>query len=160
MEQLDLSEFFNTKPQADDFSQRMSLISAQIFEMSFNPEAALLEHFGLKKREAFMNLLRNSKVNAESRKAIKEFTDAMLIKITALPVISIVLAFEPRETTLQLLSRWFILNLKKQVLFDIKIDEKIVAGAAVMSNGKYLDFSIKPHFDRAFAEMTKPAVVK
>lgn len=160
MDEMDLSEFFNTKPQAEDFAARMQLISAQIFEMSFNPQSALLDHFGIKKKDAFMTLMRNNDVNGESRKAIKEFIDKIQIKISSLPVLSLVMAFEPKEETLQLLSRWFLINTKKQMLFDIKVDPALIAGAAIMSNGKYLDFSVRPAFERVFKEMTKPPVTE
>jgi hypothetical protein len=156
MENLDFSDFFNTKPEADDFVVRMTIISSKIFETSFNPHVALLEQFGIEKRDAFMKLLLNNQVNAESRKAIKSFIDSMIIKISSLPVMSLVLAFEPKTETLKLLSEWFIVNTKKQVLFDIKVDPGLIGGAAIRSRGKYLDFSIKPVFDKHFAQMSAP----
>ncbi|MDO8270036.1 MAG: F0F1 ATP synthase subunit delta [Candidatus Levybacteria bacterium] len=148
MEVIDLSDLFNTRSQAEDFSARLELVAKEIFETGFNPEKALLSQFGITKKETFMNLLRNNNVNAESRLAIKEFIDKIQAKIASLPVMSMVLAFEPTDETLQAFSRWFILNTKKQVLFDIKIDKTIIGGAAILSNGKYLDYSIKPTFEK------------
>ena len=57
---------------------------------------------------------------------------------------------------LQGLSRWFILNTKKQALFDITVDRNLIGGVAIRAEGKYLDFSIKPDFDRAFRETFGP----
>ena len=134
-EHIDLSDLFNTRPQAVDFSARLTIILKKVFEKEFNPEKIFMEQFGIEKKDKFMTLLRDNNV---------------------LPVISLVLAFEPNEHTLQLFSRWFTLNTNKQVLFDIKVDKKLIAGAAILSNGKYLDFSIKPEFDVIFAQMFKP----
>ncbi len=145
---LDLSNLFNTKAQAQDFSARLELINQKIFETSFNPETALLEHFGIKKKDAFMALLLENGVNSESRLAIKGFISKIQEKITGLSVVSLVLAFEPKEQTLKSLSHWFIVNIKKQVLFDITVDSSIIGGMAILSNGKYLDFSIRPAFDQ------------
>lgn len=154
METIDLSDLFQTKAQADDFSDRLALIAKKLFETSFNPESALLEHFGIKKKDMFMTLLRNNNVNPDSRLAIKEFIEKIQAKITALPVLSIILAFEPKEETLIALSSWFSLNTNKQVLFDVSVDRGLIGGAAIYSNGKFLDFSIRPHFQKALSEIS------
>lgn len=161
METIDLSDFFNTKPQAEDFSERLSLVNKKIFETGFNPETALLEQFGIEKKDKFMVMLRNNNVNAGSRMAIKQFIEIILSQIGAMPVLSITLAFEPTEKTLQNLSRWFLLTFNKQMLFDIKVDISLIGGAAIMSNGKYMDFSIRPNFDKVFNGMfPKPVAQK
>ena len=153
MDTIDLSDLFNTKAQAEDFADRLELISQKIFATHFNPEAALLDNFGIKKKDAFMTLLRNNNVNPESRLAIKEFIEKIQAKITALPIISLILAFEPKEETLQAFSRWFVININKQVLFDVQVDRALVAGAAIRSNGRYLDFSIKPILDKVTTDV-------
>lgn len=153
MDILDLSDLFNTKAQADDFTNRLSAISQKVFATQFNPEAALLDNFGIKKKDAFMTLLRNNNVNPESRLAIKDFIEKIQTKILTLPVISLILAFEPKEETLQTFSRWFVINVNKQVLFDVQVDKSLVAGAAIRSGGKYLDFSIKPVLDKITSEV-------
>lgn len=154
METIDLSDLFHTKAQADDFSIRLGLITKKIFETSFNPETALLEHFGIKKRDIFMTMLRDNHVNPDSRLSIKEFIEKIQAKILALPVLSIILAFEPKEQTLQALSSWFMLNTNKQVLFDISVDPGLVAGAAIYSKGRYLDFSIRSVFNKSVQEIS------
>lgn len=148
METIDLSDLFNTRAQAEDFSARLAIILKQAFATGFNPEKALLEQFGISKKEAFMTMLRNNNINPESRLAIKEFIEKIQAKIATLPTISLVLAFEPNEETLQSLSRWFILNTNKQVLFEIKVDKSIIGGASILSGGKYLDYTIKPNFEK------------
>lgn len=156
MEILDLSDLFNTRMQAQDFAARMSIVVKKVFETGFTPEKALLEQFGIEKKDAFMTLLRDNNVNAESRLAIKEFIDKMLAHIGTLQTITLTLAFEPTEKTLQGLSRWFILNMKKQVLFDIQVDRNLIGGAAIQSSGRFLDYTIKPDFDRIFRETFGP----
>jgi len=51
-----------------------------------------------------------------------------------------------------------ILNMKKHVLFDIKIDPTLIAGTTMTYAGKYMDFSIKPVFDAVLKgdDLTKP----
>lgn len=160
MHPIDLSDLFNTRPQAVDFSARLTIILKKVFEKEFNPERVFMEQFGIEKKDKFMTLLRDNNVNPQSRLDIKNFMERIQERISTLPVISLVLAFEPTEKTLQMFSRWFVLNTNKQVLFDIKVDKKLIGGAAILSNGKYLDFSIKPEFDAIFAQMFKPQTPK
>jgi F0F1-type ATP synthase delta subunit len=155
MDTVDLSELFNTRPQSIDFSSRLTVVIKQIFAKEFNPEKVLLEQFGIEKKDAIMTLLRNNNVNPQSRLDIKAFLEKIQEKINSMQVISLILAFEPREETLQGLSQWFLINMNRQVLFDIKVDKTLIGGAAILSGGKYLDYSIRPNFMKAF-DLTFP----
>ncbi len=147
MEQTDFSDFFKTKAQANDFVNRLASISQQVYQADFNLENVLMEQFGLQKKDTFLRLLREKKVNLDVH-SLKEFLDKLQTTVTALPLVSLTLAFEPQEQTLKLIADWFLLNIGKSVLFDIKVDKNLIAGAALFYNGKYLDFSIKPKFER------------
>ncbi len=72
--------------------------------------------------------------------------------VAALPVMSLVLAFEPKDTTLIALSEWFLLNIKRQALFEITVNPRMIAGVTISFKGRHLDFSIKPTFDAIVAE--------
>lgn len=160
MDTLDLSDFFNTKQQAQDFSIRLSQISQKIFETDFDPEASFIDHLGVQKKDRFMILMRNNNINAQSRKAIKEFIDAIQSKINSMPVLSLVLAFEPKDKTLKALAQWFVINNKRQTLFDVKVDSSIIAGAQILVNGQYLDFTVRPFFEKSFHEVIFGAAPK
>jgi hypothetical protein len=145
MEELDLSYFFKTKDEALDFSTHLAIVSDKIFETGFNLEKVLSEQFGIQKKNQLINLMTKEGVSEQSQSALKEFINKVQNKITNLPTISMTIAFIPREKTLQVLSEWFMLN-HKQVLFDIKTDSNILAGATIFVNGRYMDFSLKPKF--------------
>lgn len=147
MSQIALSPFIQTKPQANDFSARLATIAEQTFQTNFNLEKALMTHFGIEKKDKFIALLRENNVGVDSLPALKTFLLTIQEQISNLSVLPITLAFEPKEQTLTTLSDWFFLNLKKQVLFDIHVDRKLVGGAAITFNGKYIDLSIKAQFD-------------
>ncbi len=147
MDQLNLSDFFTTRPQAVDFSTRLSAVSDQVYSAGFNLESALLAQFGLSKKDKFMTLLRDQAVNHESNSSLQEFLTRVREKIAALSVVTLTLAFEPDEKILYELSEWFVLNINRQVLLDINVDPDLIAGAAVTFAGKFQDFSVKPKFN-------------
>jgi F0F1-type ATP synthase delta subunit len=154
--QMDLTDFFSTKLQANDFSARLALISEQAYETGFDLEKALMEQFGLVKKDKFLTLLRDQQVNLQSAKDIKNFLEKIQKLISSIPILTLTLAFEPKESTMKALSDWFMLNLKRQFVFDFKVDSNIIAGAIINFNGKYLDFSIKPKFEQILASIINP----
>jgi len=153
MEEISLSDFFHTKAQATDFSMHLATISENIYNTHFDLEKALTEHLGIKKKDLFISLLRDNKVNIYVNSELKSFFDKIQEAISNLPLLSLTIAFEPTEETLKILSEWLVLNIHKEVLFDITIDTKIIAGATISFSGKYTDQSIKTRFDQIFKDV-------
>jgi hypothetical protein len=153
MEQLDLSPYFKTKAQAADFSARLSAIAEAVYKTDFKLDAVLLEQIGVQKRDKFMSLLRDNGVNSESNSDLKTFFDTLQEKIAAMTVLSLTLAFEPKEQTLNAITDWFLVNSNKQILLEIVVDPTLLGGATLTFNGVYKDFSIKQTFVRILQEV-------
>lgn len=143
MENLNLSDFFTTKGQATDFAERLSRLSAMIYTTDFNLESALMQLFGIQKKEKIIALLRDQNVGTDSPTTLKDFITKIQTTITTLPVLSITLAFEPTGQTLKAISDWFVMNMKKQVLFDFVVDPRLIAGASITYKGKFKDYSFQ-----------------
>jgi hypothetical protein len=156
METLDLSAFFQTKAQANDFSARLSLISEKIYNTNFNLEKMLTDQFGIKKKDAFMSLMRQNKIDVKTNSVLKTFFSSITESIATLPILSLTLAFEPKEKTLQKLSEWFVLNINRQAVFDISVDPELIGGASISFKGKHMDFSIRPTFDEILNDILNP----
>lgn len=157
MTTLDLSSFFQTKAQASDFTSRVATLADKLYETDFNLETALLNEFGLKKKDAFMAIMRENNVSPDSTSSLKEFFTKLQEQVTSLPVLTLTLAFEPKDQTMKALAEWFVLNINKQVVFDINIDRSLIAGAAISFNGRDSDLSIREKFNKIVQDtMTKP----
>jgi hypothetical protein len=151
--ELDLTPFFKTKAQATDFSSRLAGISASVYENNFHLEQALLDEFGITKKDKFMSLLRNNKVNPEKAADLKAFFTKIQETTNTLPILSLTIAFEPKDKNLQALSEWFVMNIKKQMLFEITVDPHVIGGAKINYKGKFLDASVKPIFDKILLDL-------
>jgi F0F1-type ATP synthase delta subunit len=101
-----------------------------------------------------MKLLRDNNITSQSNNTLKDFLTKLQETTIALPLLSLTIAFEPTEETLKAFSEWFLLNVKKQVLFDIAVDPTLIGGATISYNGKHVNFSIKPTFDKILQEAT------
>ena len=148
MDHIDFSEFFSTKAEANDFLRTLTSITDTIFQTDFHLETALAEKFGITVSDRLLSFMHENNINLQSRDEIKIFLQKMHDVISALPVLSMTVAFEPQERTLKALSEWFFINIKKQVLFDFTVDSKLVAGATLTYKGKFFDFSIRPVVER------------
>lgn len=155
---MDLSGFFHTKQQASDFSARLADISEEIYKTDFNLEKILIDKLSLEKKEKFIILMRDNNINHASQSGLKDFLDKLQEKISQLPLLSITLAFEPKEETLNLISEWFLLNLKKQFVFDINVNLDLIAGIIINFNGKFKDYSIKSRFDKIISDIVETEV--
>ncbi len=58
MDTIDLSSFFKTQSQANDFSSRLATISKEIYQTNFTIEKALTEQFGVEDKLPDYTLLR------------------------------------------------------------------------------------------------------
>jgi F0F1-type ATP synthase delta subunit len=153
MEDFNFSDFFKTNTQATDFVTRLSSVSEQIYSTDFNLEKALSDQFGIQKKDKFMIILRDNKIPIDSNTALEDFLKKIREKISSMPIVSLMLAFEPKEETLKSISDWFPLNINMQVLLDIKVDPDIIGGTYINFNGKCSDFSIKPVFEQIHDEV-------
>ncbi len=162
MDQLDLTTFFKTRLQSQDFSSRLSRVISQIYSNDFNLENALQEQYGIEKKDKFIALLRDHNVATQSPPQLKDFMDKVLKEVLALPVLTLTLAFEPKQENLAAFSEWFLLNIRKQILFDIKVDPTIIGGSLVAFEGKFIDGSVKSIFekmlDQAFTSEAAPPI--
>lgn len=156
MENVDLSPFFQTRKDAAVFAQGVTKLSESLYRTDFHLENMLLSIFGLKKKEAFLTLLQIQKVPLTNVDSLKDFLTKLLAYIQTLPLLSLTIAFEPHPETLETIAKWFVNQLKIQLLLEITVDPKILAGATMSYKGKFLDYSIKPVFDKIAEETLHP----
>jgi len=143
-ETFDLTGFFQTRQQAIEFARGLDTISQAVYQSNFHLDTALTEQFGMQKKDLFLRLLRENNISQMTTSDIKAFLTRLIDAIPRLPVLTLTIAFEPQETTLKAISEWFVLNLHKQVIFELTVDHDLIAGAKLHYNGQYADFSLKP----------------
>ncbi len=154
MDHLDLTDFFLTKAQSQDFASKLSSILERIFEINFNFERTAAELLGMGKADKLIELMRNNSISTQSNIQIKEFLNKILKQISITPVLSLTLAIEPNGSVMKSLSEWCNFNVGQQVIFDITVDSKILGGAEIFYNGKHSSFSVKPIFEKISTEIT------
>jgi F0F1-type ATP synthase delta subunit len=156
MEPLDVSFFCKTKPQAIDFANRIASVMHELYSTSFNLDKTLMKSLGMQKKDKLLSLMRERGVVIDSRQSLKAFFEEIQSTVSKLSLLTLTVAFDPDETTLSSLSQWFLLNIKKQVLFEIVVKEELIGGALISYNGKFLDCSLKERFGSIVTDVLYP----
>src|SRR6185437_5621365 len=99
MDQIDFSEFFSTKSEANDFLLRLTAIADSVYQTDFDFEKSLSQQFGVNKSDRLLTILRENNINIQTLSEVKAFLQKMQDTIATLPVISLTIAFEPQEQT-------------------------------------------------------------
>lgn len=87
-----------------------------------------------------------------------EYLEDLLQKISSLPALSLTIAFEPTEESIDVFSSWAKSNIDSNVLLDIHFDTVLVGGAIVEYEGMYRDYSLKKKIEEMFAQKREEVV--
>src|SRR5258705_2331403 len=108
MEQIDLSPFFLTHSQANDFMVKLRTVIDNMYTVNFNLERSITTTFGIQKSDIFLTLLRQNNINVSSTNALQAFLQKILETAQNLPVVSLTLAYEPSNESLIAFAQWFL----------------------------------------------------
>lgn len=138
-------EDFSTKKDLDDL-----LTSIQRFKLDlFNFKAEDLEkHIHDNYDVVFANTLREIMSRGdigfveEDKLRLESSLDALEKDASSIEILEITVAFNPTQRFLSELKNWISKNIKENILIDLKVNESIVAGAEIVYQGNYRDFTI------------------
>ncbi len=65
-------------------------------------------------------------------------------------ILQLTIAFHPDAETIEVFSSWIKKNIANNILLDIQIDKTIGAGALIIIDGKYKDYSIRKKISSIF----------
>ena len=81
---------------------------------------------------------------------IKDFLTQLKERVLALKTVTLEIAFEPSQETIENIHNWILKNIDTDYVLDIVVDNNIVGGVNLTYEGKYKDFSLKKKLDEAF----------
>jgi hypothetical protein len=86
----------------------------------------------------------------QSKEEIKVLLGSVNRVVGALPIVKLVLAFEPSEQVIANISHWCRMNLERQVVIDLSIDRSILGGAVIIYRGKFYDLTLRKKLQEIF----------
>ena len=104
-------------------------------------------------KESVMN--EKHEVSTETKRTILELEE----KLRRAPVIQLTLAFQPDEDAITEFADHVKKNLGTTTLMDLQYDKTIVAGALLIANGRYKDYSVRKKLADRF-QIQKDEIMK
>ena len=90
----------------------------------------------------------------KEKKGKEEYLEGLKGDIDKLKVLDLNISFEPSSSTVDHVSSWVRQNLGETIIINFIYDPKIIAGATISYNGRYIDLSLLTKFNQSFAEIS------
>ena len=133
-----------TKSEAGEVLFCLENFAGTIFLSKEKPPIA--EYFSRLKQELADELIHTftEKVSAEtSRSEAESFLKQLQTALRNCKILQLTIAFHPDDETIALFSSWVKKEIANNILLDIQTDKTIGAGALIIIDGKYKDYSIR-----------------
>lgn len=141
----DLIASIKTVGDADRLLSEIDMLEA----LSFKPEA--MSSISETDAEKIMEIISKNNLDANNQDSYRTFSENLKAVIAKLKVIKLVLAFDPTRKTIEKIHSFISGNIGIDYILDIEVEQSILAGAIVIFNGKYNDFTLKKSIEETFA---------
>ncbi|MBI2613499.1 MAG: hypothetical protein HYW62_01910 [Candidatus Levybacteria bacterium] len=148
---FDLITSLKTTREVDDLSLEIDTLASELFGSEKMSLEKALDSISSDSAKKIKEIFSNNKFDIEDKKIVSDFLDTLKDLLKKFKVIKLILAFDPTLKTIEKIHEFISENIGIGYILDIEIDESILAGAAVMFNGKYKDFTLKKSLDEVFA---------
>ena len=149
---FDIITSLKTTGEVESFVGEIDTLMLKFFESEeVSPEKMLdsiSEGSSLKIRQVFAK----NNLNFNNRETVSKFFKTLKELIKKLKAIKIVLAFDPSAKTIENIHNFITDSLGIGYILEIEVFREILAGAIVIFNGKYIDFSLRKRIEDTFKE--------
>lgn len=149
---FDIITSLKTTGEVESFVGEIDTLMLKFFESEeVSPEKMLdsiSEGSSLKIRQVFAK----NNLNFNNRETVSKFFKTLKELIKKLKAIKIVLAFDPSAKTIENIHNFITDSLGIGYILEIEVLQEILAGAIVIFNGKYIDFSLRKRIEDTFKE--------
>ena len=84
--------------------------------------------------------------------------DELVDEMKELPLLRLSIAFEPTQSSVEMITRWLQTNTGKHWILDLTVDPKVGAGAVIEAGGLYRDFSLNEKLDQVVQRVTQQLI--
>jgi len=143
----DIIDIVQTKQAAVVLQAELDDLLAALFTHQQFDEA-VNEHLSYEKKIRILSLCKKYTIDTGNISQIQSFLQEIKTVLGQLPIVTLTIAFSPKQQFINELITWFMVHGKRETedvlpLFDISIDKSLIGGAVISCNGKYADYSLK-----------------
>ncbi len=131
-----------TKSEANELTSGLHTVNSLSFTLGKTIEQAIRETFPYDMAHKIFTICQKNNIDVSNSSSVQAFLQELSKQVETLPVVTIQIAFSPKERTLNAIYNWFLYQLKKQVLLDIQVDPRLIGSATLSYKGNFKDYSL------------------
>lgn len=148
---FDLITSLKTTREVDDLSLEIDILKSALFTSSKMSLEKALSSISQASAKKITEIFSKNNFDMHDKELVHDFLDTLADLIKKFKVIKLILAFDPTGKTIENIAEFVSEHIGIGYILDIEIDKSKLAGAVVMFNGKYKDFTLRKTLEEVFA---------
>lgn len=138
----DILSLVKTQEEANEFQKQIDHLLSMLFtNVPF--ETAVQETISFDKQGKLLSIFNREHVNVQQIQALQTILQEIKKTIAQLPIITISLAFEPKQRVIETIVTWLLAHTKRPALIHIIVDRSLIGGAILEYKGILKDYSLR-----------------
>lgn len=152
---FDLITSLKTTLEVDNLSLEIDTLISTLFTSSKITLEKELSSISSNSAKKITEIFLKNNLDMTDKEQVRDFLDTLKNLIKKFKVIKLILAFDPTRATIENIHEFVSKNIGIGYVLDIEVSESVLAGAIVMFNGKYNDFSLRRNLEEVFANKSE-----
>ncbi len=148
---FDLITSLKTIQEVDDFSSEIDTITSALFKSEKTSLEKTLSSISEASAKKITEIFLKNNLDITNNEQVSDFLTTLKDLIKKFKVIKLILAFDPTRATIEKIHEAVSENIGVGYILDIEVSESVLAGAVVIFNGQYKDFTLKKSLGEVFA---------
>jgi len=147
------SELFSlarTQDEVDLLRQELKLLSDSLFQRQGAFEEVLTKKIRAKTANVVRKIFASAEINNKEK-----FFEEIIGSFGQLKQLELIVAFEPREETVERIWEWVAKNMGAGIVLNIRVDPGIGAGTILDYQGVYRNYSLKKLLESVFESQSQ-----
>ena len=147
---FDLITSLKTTQEVDNLSSEIDMLMSKLFQSEKILLEKALTSVSVDSAKKITEIFEKFNLDMTDKAIVRDFLDTLADLIKKFKVIKLILAFDPTRATIENIHEAVSENIGIGYILDIEVDESVLAGAIVIFNGKYKDYTIKKAIEETF----------
>lgn len=149
---FDLITSLKTTREVDDLSLEIDNIVSELFKSEKISLQKALNSISSNSAKKITEIFLKNNMDMTDKELVRDFLETVKDLIKKFKVIKLILAFDPTRQTIEKIHDFISQSIGIGYILDIEVSEAVLAGAVVMFNGEYKDFSLGKTLEESFKE--------
>jgi F0F1-type ATP synthase delta subunit len=147
---FDLIASLKTTQEVADFVCEIDTLMLTFSKSEKMTMEKILDSISINSAKKIMQIFTKNNLDINDKDTVAGFFETLKELLKKFKVIKLVLAFDPTRKTIENIHNFIRETMGIGYILDIEVSEDILAGAIVIFNGKYSDFTLKKNIEDAF----------